>query len=215
MIDKLVSIVGLVVSSTGVLTAIYKIGFQRDNKRENTYYKQLLSPFICAYKKNRNINAIDFVKSNIKEDSDFIPKYVFLLMQEGEGEKLQKVLICDYCEFYQNEDNKVKKIMRIVLKASIYTLILLALFMIFLGGKYFADGLIDIGQHLNDIFVKRQFEYLVNVRNGLVFFGMSLVTMWVSLFLNKDRYTLKKRKARKIINKEVKIYDNKISNIIL
>lgn len=203
------------VSSTGVLTAIYKIGFQRDNKRESKYYEEILNPFICVYKRNQTVNAIKFLKNIIKDDNDFIPKYIFLLMKENEEEKLKKVLICDYCELYRNEDNKVKQIMRIVLKATNYILILFALFMVFLGGKYFSDGLMDIGQHLKDIFAEKEWEHLVNIKNGIVFWGMSFAMIWLALLLNKDRYTLKKRKANKIINKAVKIYDNKINNIIL
>lgn len=215
MIDKLVSIIGLVISSTGVFTAIYKIGFQKDNKREATYYEEILNPFVVAYKKNHSINPVIFLKSKIKEDCDFIPKYIFLLVQNEEGENLKKVLICDYCELYHNDDNSVKKIFRLVLKAANYILILLAIFMIFLAGKYFVDGLIDMGQHLNDIFVKKQFEYLVDCKNGLLFLCMSLVGVRLSLLLNKDRYTINKKRVDKIINKDVKIYDKKISTIVL
>ena len=105
--------------------------------------------------------------------------------------------------------------MRIVLKAANYILILFALFTTFLGGIYFSDGLMDIAQHINDIFTKKEWQHFANIRTGIVVWGMSLAMIWLVTLLNKDRYTLKKSKANKIINKAVKIYDNKINNIIL
>ena len=80
MLDIVSKIVALIVAIIGAITTIFNVFFKGEQKRKEGYYTKLLKPFAIAYKRDPNINAIDFVKHKVTPEDDEIPKYVFYLL---------------------------------------------------------------------------------------------------------------------------------------
>ena len=206
--ENLENIVGIIVSGISIMTAIYKICFRKDTKREKAYYEKVLSVFVRTYKKNQDINAIKFMENILEDNDDIIPKYVIELVKDKNNDSLKKVLICDYCELYCNEENKIKKLFGVIEKTIIYLQVGTALFLLFGGSILITVGVVDIT-------TQKWIEGLKNCAAGILTIGVSVFAVWLAGILNRDNYTIKKKRAKKIIDKKVKTYDKRYDDVIL
>ena len=171
MIDTVSKVVALVVSAVGAITTIYKVFFQGDQGRRQSYYECLLKPFVIAYKQNSELDVITFVRSKAKQDNDSIPKYIFYLLSmhskendavssqedspktqeestskkaENSGDVLKKVLLVDYLNMYPNETNKKQGIFEKINKILNYVVFLLVFIFIFTGSIYIVNGVFSL-----------------------------------------------------------------------
>ena len=201
-------VAGIIVSGISILTAIYKIVFRKDAKREEAYYEKVLSTFVRTYKKNQDINAIKYMENILEDNDDIIPKYVIKLVKDNNNDSLKKVLICDYCELYCNEENKIKKFFRVIEKTIIYMQIGTALFILFGGCIFITDGIVDI-------IAQKWIEGFVNCAEGILTIGVSVFFVWLAGILDRDNYTIKKKRTQRIIEKKVKTFDKRYDDVIL
>ena len=213
MIDSWQGIITFIVSVIGMLTTIYKIGFKDEQNRTQAYYKETLLPFIVAYQKNSNMNTIKFLKDAVKRDNDNVPKYVFYLLDNQERDKLRKVLLYDYFDLYHNDDNTMRRIMKWISRFLVYLLFGASLFITFYGSFFLVSGVLSILMDLVHGFdgtingVDTWKWSLKNIFLGLVSIFLSIVYISLVKKINDDRYTFKKKKIERLINKKVKLYD--------
>lgn len=218
--DTLNKFVVLVTGSLAALKAAYELLFKSGRKRLDAYYEEFLKPFYVAYKKNKNINAVKFIKPLFKIDNDNIPKYILYLMEQKEAEKLKKVLLYDYYELYKNDDNNKIRICDGVLKGIDCMYFVLIMMVTFFAGAYFSYGLLLLigGQPIDFLFFKAD-EIIVENNNllmgiccviaGFFAFGIAKVMILVSRLLSTDRYSLNIKKIDVSIKEKVKLYDKR------
>ena len=172
MLDIVSKIVALIVAIIGAITTIFNVFFKGEQKRKEGYYTKLLKPFAIAYKRDPNINAIDFVKHKVIPEDDEIPKYVFYLLDMPDIENdnsnnqeclsdqehinilhpnnnmLKKVLLDDYLTLYPNECNRKRNICEVVQKMLHYLMFLLTFIFTVFGAIIFAGGVTMLISHI-------------------------------------------------------------------
>lgn len=195
--------------------------FKGDSKRKKEYYDCLLKPYAMEYLKDDTVDAVSFVQNNAKRDNDSIPKYVFYLMGESQKksannidkeeakENLRKVLLTDYLELYDNDDNSKLSIMRMVKKGLIYVMFFMTFAFIFagaLGTVNFILSILEINSEVIDI---------RSVIIGIISFALGIVTLILSLFLSDDMYTTKISKINRIVKRKVRCFKEPIGVYVL
>lgn len=175
MLDIASKVVALFVAVIGAVTTIFNVFFKGERTRKEAYYKKLVKPFAIAYKRDPNINAIDFVKHRVTPEDDDIPKYVFYLLDLPDTENdesnnqecisgqehinilhpnndiLRKVLIDDYLALYPNEHNRKRKICEAVQKMMHYLMFLLTFILTVFGAVLFSCGVTMLISHVMTI----------------------------------------------------------------
>ena len=198
MLDNIQAIIALITSIISVWGAIYKVALQKGHNREEAYYEQILKPFIVELHKNSNINPIKFLQKMAKRNNDNIPKYIFYLMDKKENEKLKKVIITDYLEFYHNDDNVMSKVGRIINKVVVYGFNVMAIFTIFYTCVYVVRASSTIGTdfelEINGVIFNSITWWLVEMGMALLLFGTSILCVKVASWLDNDIFTYKKER---------------------
>ena len=226
MIEDTEKIITCVTAIVGLITAIITIfseykGIVNKKNREDQYYKNLLKPFVKEYTKNKDINVLDFVKKKVERNDDNIPQYIYYLLEKKDS-RLYKVLIYDYSNLYQNEENRMSKMLRNISRFLYYLLFFLSLVLLFFGAYAIGIDILFIVMKLFQLLFEgfKEFQkdwnyfvkYLVIAFTGLA--GCYLTNLAIRE-LNYDRYTIKKKKIEKLIDSSVKIYDNQNEKIVL
>lgn len=207
---------------TSVITAgtlIYKLGFKNDYAREKRYYKKVLKPFMKALTKNENMNVMEKCKELVKRMDDDVPKYVVFLIKENSVDDLKKVMICDYFDIYENDDNKIRRIIEIIGKLSQYIGIALMFFLMFCAYLCFMTivyyGISVLGALMSGEKCVTEMQYLL--LTGIMT-AISVGTFFIIFYSvkkdNMDRYTTKKDKIEKMIKNKTKYYDKNQSKLI-
>ncbi|MEE1082117.1 MAG: hypothetical protein UH850_00010 [Paludibacteraceae bacterium] len=212
--EKWKEIISLIVSLVGTLTAFFKMsGFKKGHEREKAYYENILKPFVVEYKRNDSINAVEFLSSRLKRSDDNVPKYIFFLYDNKGEDSLKKVMLYDYFDLYRNDENTMVRIMKGITKAMQYLLFGLTLVFAFYASFFFGSAILSI------IFIitnglgkpKTVFNDWNLIRDsflqGALCLGLSYLFAFLVKIMNDDRYTLEKRKIKKLISKKEKSYD--------
>lgn len=239
MLDIASKIVALVVAAVGAITTIFNVFFQGERKRKQKYYESLLKPFAVAYQRDPNINTVAFVQSRVNREDDSIPKYIFFLVDSQKLEeddlvkkqannetkelstdrdRLKKVLIHDYFNFYPNEYNKKRNLFEAVQKILTYLMFLLTFLFIFLGAFLIASGAIMLISCLFAVISKVPADWCGAVKYtlvGLVVSFAGLLPIKISEFQSGDIYSVKKKKINKEINKKVSRFNKHSGEYIL
>lgn len=225
MLDTFKEIIAVIVAVIGVLTTIYKLGFKNNHSRTKEYYKSILNPFAVAYKENKNINSVKFIKKRAKRDNDNIPKYIFYLVDNDKKDELRKVLLYDYFDFYDNDSNMMNKFARIISKGLIYVIVFLSYLFLFAGAILlvrivfmFFESLPYIQKieiEFNGIIMKGGLSFLWLIGMDFLFFIFYLVFMLFARFFNIDMYTFKEKRIKGMINHKIRVYDKRINKVVL
>ena len=65
MFQSMESIIAVITSIITLAVTIYEICFKNEKSRSDTYYKELLVPFIIEYKKKSDIIPIEFLENKL------------------------------------------------------------------------------------------------------------------------------------------------------
>ena len=231
MWENISSFIAIIGSLIAICTTIYKKIFKNGFKREQEYYKNVLQPYV-EQDKSRNANALQEIIIQIKRTDEYIPKYIWYLIDEFQNrtnnvtnnatnnitsnEDLHKVLIYDYLDIYPNDDNMMGRLAGIFTKILTFIIIFLAFTFLVSGSLHFATVinnlfLVGLGQiDLSTINITNGHELLLS----LVCFGLYIATICIAMFINRDRYTTKKKKIKRMISRKVKVYDKRIKNYV-
>lgn len=225
MFEGMESIIAIITSAIALITTIYKTCFKTEASRSQAYYKKILVPFVIEYKKKSDIVPTKFLKNIVKRSNDNIPKYIFFLMEQGEDEKLKKVLIYDYFDIYHNEENKMSGIIRMIYRAVAYFIFIISFIILFYSGYFMAVVFYTIlfstyqliSEELNGAIIQSgagESIFLLAII-AIVMFGMSIFCAVIASELNVDNYTLKEKKIKRLIERRVKTYDKKMRMFVL
>ncbi|EOT2913460.1 hypothetical protein [Clostridium perfringens] len=198
--------------------------FDREHKKslnlKEEYFKNVLVKYINKYRKNKNINAIRFLKSKFGEDTYFIPPYVLYLIDQKNKEDLHKVLIEDYKENFPNSQNSIWKTISRVDK--IFDLLLILSLGILFGAittliiNFLLVLIIQLFDysHLKEFIFNDGLKYLIQITVSLlILIGFIIVSR---NSLRNDEYSSNKKIIIKLINKKKKYYDkSKDSNYFI
>ena len=159
------------------------------------------------------------MKDIAKRDNDNIPKYVFFLMDDGESEKLKKVLIYDYFDIYPNDSTKMNQIMSIINKSIIYIQFGLSIACIFGGAMCVVQAIINFGADIywgvrgtvsiDNFSMSNWMLYTLQIGTGIFLWIVAVGVVTYAKYIDKDTYTVKEKKIKKMISKKIKIYDKK------
>lgn len=221
MAENLESIIGCITAIVGLVTLIiteYKRNIYKQSK-EDYYYRNLLKPFIKAYINKKDIDVMTFVKNTIKRDDDNIPKYIYYLI-EKKNPDLLKVLIYDYCDLYQNEENRRVKLLNGISKCSYFVLFLMSLIMLLVGAYAVVEEIFFICAKFLQLILEGYVEFQKGWEDGIKLL-IIVIICFASFFsanlvireLNYDRYTIKKRKIKRIVNTCAKTYNKNVDKI--
>lgn len=93
------------------IIAVLLVYFNKEHNKyeENTdkYYNKLLKPFFNQYLNNKDIDISDFNEDNERncEVQDYLPPYIYFLIESKQLDKLKKILIVDYLGYYPSLKN--------------------------------------------------------------------------------------------------------------
>lgn len=225
MIDFLRDVVANIAAVIGGLATIYKLGLNNNRSRTQKYYKSILKPFMVAYKKDKSISSVKYIKKNAKRKSDNIPKYIFYLAEKDEEEELKKVLLYDYLDLYNNNSYIINQFAKVVYKVVVYFIVFLSYFSLFLCGFFLSRMMLIIFDRLYYIvkskiklqeILKMDIDFLWQyIVIEILFFSMYVLCLYIAEFINIDRYTLKERAIKRMIKSKVDKYDKKNSKFVL
>lgn len=217
------SFIAIIGSLIAICTTIYKKIFKNGFKREQEYYRKVLLPYV-EKNKSGNANALHEIIIQIKRTDEYIPKYIWYLIDKSQNQTdnatsnddLHKVLIYDYLDIYPNDDNMMGRLAGIVTK-------ILTFIIIFLAFTFLVSGSLHLATMINNLFLVGSGKIklsAINITNGhellltLVCFILYIVTICIAMFINQDRYTAKKKKIKKMVKRKVNAYDKRIKNYV-
>lgn len=207
----------IITSVITVGTVIYKIGFKSDRKREKKYYEKVLQPFVKAISQDSNVNILKFIKRITTRTNDYVPKYIFYLVDQKKSEDLKKVLLYDYFDIYENDVNMIGYIFRVGQKILTYCLVFAGVLWLYAGCLSILAGTSELVLLVsNNVFgniIKNKMELsgseqsFGEIGKGIVFIFFSYLTVVFFKRMNMDRYKIGRIQIEKTIKKYVAYYD--------
>ncbi len=216
--DNINWVITLIASILTTGTLIYKAFFKKAIDREKNYYEKILKPFIEKCKVEDEKIALREIKNQIHHTDEFIPKYILYLMDEAkkntvndnaiEDMKLIKVLKCDYFDLYPNDEYLLIRLLKVFSKMLHCIIIFVAFLFLLVGGESFYNGFADLFS--SNWSWLSMYEFAI----GVIGFVMYIVCIHVVLLFDRDRYTIKKSKIERMVNKKVRAYDKRCNMFV-
>ncbi len=212
------TILTLVISTSTVLTLLYKTGYKNIRKRENDYYNNVLKPIVETIKSNNNVNITKSLGKIVKFSDDSVPKYIFYLMSQSENEKLKKVLIYDYFDIYDCEENLISNVLKFFKKIMVYIFIFLSILLAVVFAFNFSSHIslvifTSIKESKLDTFnIKELLQSLQLFVLDFLLLFISVFSLYCAKFSNTYMYTFKKKRIENIVKKKVKKYNKIMDN---
>ncbi|MEG2412583.1 MAG: hypothetical protein RSA29_17100 [Clostridium sp.] len=224
----IVTVIGAIIS---FIIAYFDKGEKKYEDLKDQYFEKVLIVFYKNYKKNSDINPVKFMKHKFVENEVFIPKYIYYLIENNDKEKLAKVLIVDYCNYYPNFNNSarntINKLCRkiYIILLFIYTVyfvwgmfnIIPSLSMLMESINYYIKGSLMksnlfilqlISPTLGDIMLPIWVVDLLNLIFIIILICLPLYI--INLYLSKcDEYTLRIKRIKRMVSKKVNVYNRK------
>ncbi|MGU8529934.1 hypothetical protein [Clostridium perfringens] len=216
-ISTIIKMAPLITALLGIITILGTyFNKEYDNYREfeNDYFNELLRKYMIAYRKNKNINAIKYIRKNHNYSDVYIPSYINYLIGTKNKEDLHKVLIVDYFEGINSEENMFRKTFHKILNLGKVILLLLIVGFLFFTVSKFSIKIVEIIKN-NDLSNIKLFliELLIAIA---IFFVIILIcaiyTVAIGLIFTKsikkeDKYINELKYIKKQIIIKVKKYD--------
>ena len=216
--EKWNSLVTFITSAIAALTALYKMCFKREHNRVEKYYENILCPYLIAYKQNKNVYAVKFLKKKIQYSEEYVPKYILYLIEHQKKEELHKVILYDYYDLYKNEDNTRAQFMDGMIKIGTYIEFFISLICMFYCFFFLTNAVtVLLGQQPlfanllkeEGILFSKWMISLAYVFGAAIMGGLAALVGMLSKVISFDRYTLNKRKIKQHIALKIKAYDRK------
>ena len=205
-LDDYIKMITCISSIIALLNTYSKLG--ENTKLSEDYFEKVLSVYIKEYKRNKDLNPIKFIKRRFNIGNYFIPSYIFYLIDEGEMEKLHKILIVDHREKFPNKRN------RISLGINNISL-LLAGIMLFI--YYFVLAISVIGMIFTVISIVGNFilsktmdmEYVRTFKVISLTILISIIFIWCvfDTIIKSDDYNFKIKHIEKVIKRKEKQFN--------
>ncbi len=215
LMDKVQAGITFILSLITFGTVIYKLVIKNIHKREDEYYKKVLKPFIIEYSNNKNINAAKYIKRIVNREDDYVPKYIFYLLDNNSKEELKKVLIMDYFDLYNNDTNNIMRVSNYLQKALLYVGMIFVLIFLSVGIGLLVLCILSLIISLLCEICKsgvegiKLIDWEMYINSGsagglCVLIGYGIAKL--HLKVNIDRYSIKEKFIKKIIDKKVEEY---------
>lgn len=203
-LDNYASIIPLIISVIVTINTFSKL--EKSNKLSEDYFEKAISLYVKEYKGNPNINPLDFIKQRFNIKDYFIPNYIFYLVDNGQKEKLHKILMVDYRQKYPNKENNIFN--------GIYNISVI--FMYILAFAYIA--LITIVSILGiTIFISLIKDMVIyqtmdsnNIRDMIILiliFIASIIMIFLFKIIIHDDYVIKNKQIEKVIKRKEKQFE--------
>lgn len=216
-ISKIIKMAPLITALLGIITILGTyFNKEYDNYREfeNDYFNELLRKYMIAYRKNKNINAIKYIRKNHNYSDVYIPSYINYLIETKNKEDLHKVLIVDYFEGINSEENIFRKTFHKILNLGKVLVLLFMVGFIFLTMSKISIKILDVIKTYDLSNIKLFLSELLIA--AIIFFLIILIcaiyTVVVGLIFTKsikkeDKYINELKYIKKQINIKVEKYD--------
>jgi hypothetical protein len=192
----------------------------RYGKNKEKYFDDFLIRFYNAYRNNNNVNIKRFFYKKYSYHDNYIPPYVNYLLENSEFDKLKKILIVDFLNYYPSIGNTIKAIFHKISKRVFfieYCLVYILVLTIFIMGIILIPMCIDeIVGRINDTHNSSTIIYSLSIPVPLFLIGslivMALFTYLIKVLLDtswikKDMYTYERKYINKIIKAKEKEYN--------
>lgn len=202
----------------GIFTYLEKRNIKYDNFL-NIYFKEVLNPYIVKLKKNKDLDTIKFMKKKLKESENniYIPHYIsYLIENDGDQEKLQKVLATDYIQNYPNNKNRKGRLIDSV-NDCLNIIVEFLMILVFCVAIIFIS--ISVGGIMLEVFVgestNTMVEYIIITIISVILILISIIMIKQMNKSEKDYYTLEEEKIKKCVKEKIEYYDNNYSKYFL
>lgn len=216
---------------TAILTTItILIGFfnKEQKKYENCkqrYFEELLLVFMQEYKKDKNIDSINFINARFMYADYFVPMYIFYLVDCKEEKVLKKILLVDYIQNFPTARNVIFNALDGIFHRITFIFILV-----------YIVALISVSYMLTFCIIKLLWILVTNLFSfnviliqgtllGLlkgsflsILFFLTMYCIYTGLrdsINSNDEYTLNIKNIQKIIKRKEKIYDKGVGKYLL
>lgn len=216
-ISTIIKMAPLITALLGIITILGTyFNKEYDNYREfeNDYFNELLRKYMIAYRKNKNINAIKYIRKNHNYSDVYIPSYINYLIEAKNKEDLHKVLIVDYFEEINSEENIFRKTFHKILNLGKVLVLLFMVGFIFFTMSKISIKILDVIKTYDLSNIKLFLSELLIA--AIIFFLIILIcaiyTVVVGLIFTKsikkeDKYINELKYIKKQINIKVEKYD--------
>ncbi|WP_240259634.1 hypothetical protein [Clostridium perfringens] len=216
-ISTIIKMAPLITALLGIITILGTyFNKEYDNYREfeNDYFNELLRKYMIAYRKNKNINAIKYIRKNHNYSDVYIPSYINYLIEAKNKEDLHKVLIVDYFEGINSEENIFRKTFHKILNLGKVLVLLFMVGFIFFTMSKISIKILDVIKTYDLSNIKLFLSELLIA--AIIFFLIILIcaiyTVVVGLIFTKsikkeDKYINELKYIKKQINIKVEKYD--------
>jgi len=207
-VQLVLSVVSSIIT-TGII--LYNTLFKGSRKREKEYYEKILKPCMVLLKKEKKVNLVKEVRKLVKRDDDTVPKYVFYLIDNNRGEELEKVLVEDYYDLYENDNKSIRNIINVVQKITLFLMVCITLFFVFFAVTCIFVGILSlIAEIFNRSYAENTIKWgscIAYILLGIASYAISSGYMKLVKGTNLGRYTTNIKIMEKIIKQKVKSYD--------
>lgn len=196
MLEIIKAIVATITAVLGTYELIYKKVVKKELDKKVKYYNEILKPFIKEYRKNTNIDSIEYIrKHEEKLEVDEVPRYILYVLYENAEQKMKNVLLYDYLEIYDNERGKIRRITKGINRLLMYILFFILLAFLILFSMLIATILLDfLNGNFNGIIIEALIAFVCIMVAFLLNLGIYVI--------NEDDYTLNIKKMKKLTKKK-------------
>ncbi len=212
--DKLESVIAVVVSLLTGVTTLYNVVIKDSRKRELEYYEKVLKPFADEFVKDQDIDALEFLQPQLTREEDYIPRYIFYLMHKNKSKKLKRVLLNDFVDLYKNDRNNLFFIIEYIGKMFFYAFSFVVMY--FIGAGLTIIWLKLITLVINILLTIKEADISILIQSissdardafiGGVCILIGVFFMKINYIVHVDRYSLMKTEIKRIVKRKNKEY---------
>ncbi len=217
---KFIEFLGIIGAVIAFISTFLNKEISKNEKLLDKYFEDVLSVYVGEYKKNRTINPVKFIKRRYNMNNNFIPSYIFYLVDGNDKDRLHKVLIVDYMKNFPSSHNNINRTIgyteKLILTIQIYLYYLLT-FLNIIGILIAINGLINSirfnlnGGSGNIVLGNITIPDIIFNIGSIIFLIIILIILQQLPKLNfriiENDYTMKIKKIEKILSKKEEKYD--------
>ncbi|HFL2413364.1 TPA: hypothetical protein ACG3O0_003534 [Clostridioides difficile] len=200
-IQVLIKSIGWLPAIIAFIITFYKSSQKKIESYEEDYFDKVLLPYVEKYRKDKNINSIEFFNDKNSIINCYIPSYIFYTIDKKDSIILHKILMNDYWENYNsslnNINKKLEKFSSSVDFAQIFFYIFMMIYFFLLAILSAIIGILELAITLN-INSDIKIIFIIAVISIMLSFGIRHIAKR-SIKNIKDNYTMKSEDIEKLI----------------